>query len=258
MNKRLFLLIGGLFGVALLIVAAVLLMGGNRTTEPEPSATPEGSVVLPNGQVVDEDEYQDSLAEEPDGPRDSNGALIQTDPHSDDGQLHTDDDGHDHGELTPGCVDGPVSTGCEGEDWTEMPSREAIAVGQEAVRAFTAQWIVIDTEAETADARETRLKAAGATNAVAEQVSVITRPKTALLNLRTVSKGNGQNFVSFTSNRDGVYQYAVSITVIANYSLNGNQNQKYTTSGTMLVDWDSKTNTIVSVEENFRDLLGLT
>lgn len=258
MNKRLVFAIAGLFGVAALIAVVVLLMGGNRAPGPEPSPTPTGSVVLPNGQVVDEDEYEDSLTEEPDGPRDPNGALIQTDPHADDGQLHTDDDGHDHGNLTPGCVDGPVSVGCDGEDWTEMPSTEAINAGQSAVRAFSAQWIVIDTESETETARAARLKAAGATNAVAEQVSVITRPKTALLNLQTVSKGNGQNYVSFMSNRDGVFQYSVSITVIVNYSLNGNQNQKYTTSGTMMVGWDSKTNTIVSVEETFRDLLGLT
>ena len=99
MNKRFFLIIGGLFGVAILIVVAVLLMDGNRPAGPEPSPTPSGSVVLPNGQVVDEDEYEDSLTEEPEGPRGPNGALIQTDPHSDDGQLHTDDDGHDHGNL---------------------------------------------------------------------------------------------------------------------------------------------------------------
>ena len=258
MNKRFFLIIGGLFGVAILIVVAVLLMDGNRPAGPEPSPTPSGSVVLPNGQVVDEDEYEDSLTEEPEGPRGPNGALIQTDPHSDDGQLHTDDDGHDHGNLTPGCVDGPVSTGCDGEDWTEMPSREAIAVGQNAVRAFAVNWVTINTENETPAARATRLKAAGATNEVAEQVSVITRPETALLNLQTVSKDYGQNYVSFMSNRDGVYQYSVSVTIVADYSLNGNQNQKYTTSGTMLVNWDSKTNTVVSVEENFRDLLGLT
>lgn len=254
MNKRLLLIIGGLFGVALLIVATVLLLGGNRPVAPEPEETPQGSVVLPNGQVVDKDDYESSLGEEPDGSRNPDGSLVQTDPHADDGQLHTDD----HGDLTPGCVDGPVSTGCDGEDWTDMPSNEAITAGQNTVRSFSDAWVTISSTDETPTARATRLKAAGASKAVSEQVSVITRPDSALNALQTVSRGNGRNYVSFMENRDGIFTYSVSITIVVDYSLNGNQNQRYTTSGTMRVAWDSKTNTITSVEESFRDLLGLT
>lgn len=249
MNKRILILIGSVLGAALLIVVSVLLFGGNRSTSPEPSPTPSGSVVLPNGQIVDEDEYEQTQ-EEPEGPRNPDGTLEVEDPHS-------EDDGHDHGDLEPGCVDAPVSTGCEDEDWTEMPSYDQIAAGQKIVKAFASQWTRIDTTDETATARAARLKAAGASNEVAEQVSAITRPKSALLALQTVSRETGTTYASFMSNRDGVYEYSLSTTIVVDYSLNGNQNQRYTTSGTMRVKLDTKTNTIVSVTETFRDLLGL-
>lgn len=255
MNKRGLILIGSVLGAALLIVVSVLLFGGNRNGEPEPNPTPSGSVVLPNGQVVDEDEYNESLEDEPEGTRNPDGTLEMTDPHNEeDGHNHE----HDHGDLEEGCIDGPVSTGCEGEDWTEMPSHEQIAAGQKVIKAFSSQWVDINTLDETATARAARLKAAGASETVSKQLSAITRPDTALLALQTVSRETGQTYVSFMSNRDGVYTYSVSITIIVDYSLNGNQNQRYTTSGTMRVAVDSKNNTIVSVEENFRDLLGLT
>jgi hypothetical protein len=246
MNKRLLILGGVILAVSAIAIAMLLFMTPPSSPDPEPTGDVRGgTVTLPDGSVVPADDSEAVNEPEPDGERNPDGTLKVEDPHFGDDGVHAED--------VVECGEGPYSLPCDGEEFYEMPTAEAMDKASTASKAFAAAWLVI-APSEAAEARQARLTAAGAAPTVAAQVPALTRPNTSLTGLTTSSTPYGNMYAAFTRVQNGDIVMVVSVTATVKYDLNGVQNQTWTMPGTILVSINPSSGQVTNIVENYPEL----
>lgn len=193
-----------------------------------------GEVVVPTGPGLSYGEGDDSSIPQP----------------GDDDYEHVDP------EDLPACGEqGPVTESCEDDGpAAPIPSADVLAAGNAAVRAFSLEWVTID-HSESKSARAARLRTVGASDEVANQVSLLTRPDSNYTTLTADVKPRDPMYVSFNRVMLNGNEYLASTNVTAEYSIAaGTQSRTWNMGGSLIVTFDSATGKIVSVKEIFKTL----